>query len=44
MQPLVEVRIEFKIHIGKDRDMKERLCLEVERLGLSVVTAVIIGS
>ncbi|KAL6205859.1 hypothetical protein ACLB2K_023111 [Fragaria x ananassa] len=31
----------FKIHIRKDRDMKERLCLEVERLGLS---SVIMGS
>lgn len=30
-----------KIHIVKDHDMKERLCLEVERLGLS---AVIMGS
>ncbi|KAL6135319.1 hypothetical protein ACLB2K_067547 [Fragaria x ananassa] len=40
-QPLVEAGIEFKIHIVKDRDMKERLCLEVERLGLS---AVIMGS
>ncbi|KAL6222852.1 hypothetical protein ACLB2K_006242 [Fragaria x ananassa] len=37
----MEVGIEFKIHIGKDQDMKERLCLEVERLGLS---SVIIGS
>ncbi|XP_062009565.1 universal stress protein PHOS32-like isoform X1 [Rosa rugosa] len=40
-RPLVEAGIEFKIHIVKDRDMKERLCLEVERLGLS---AVIMGS
>lgn len=31
----------FKIHIVKDHDMKERLCLEIERLGLS---AVIMGS
>lgn len=31
----------FKIHIVKDHDLKERLCLEVERLGLS---AVIMGS
>ncbi|KAL3627617.1 hypothetical protein CASFOL_028980 [Castilleja foliolosa] len=36
-QPLVEANIPFKIHIVKDHDMKERLCLEVERLGLSVV-------
>ncbi|KAJ6829326.1 universal stress protein PHOS32-like [Iris pallida] len=40
-QPLVDAQIPFKIHIVKDHDMKERLCLEVERLGLS---AVIIGS
>ncbi|PKA52403.1 Universal stress protein A-like protein [Apostasia shenzhenica] len=40
-QPLVAAQIPFKIHIVKDHDMKERLCLEVERLGLS---AVIMGS
>ncbi|CAA7409176.1 unnamed protein product [Spirodela intermedia] len=40
-QPLVDAQIHFKIHIVKDHDMKERLCLEVERLGLS---AVIMGS
>lgn len=40
-QPLVEAQIPFKIHIVKDHDMKERLCLEVERLGLC---AVIMGS
>ncbi|CAK9181289.1 unnamed protein product [Ilex paraguariensis] len=40
-QPLVEALFPFKIHIVKDHDMKERLCLEVERLGLS---AVIMGS
>ncbi|WOL05209.1 universal stress protein PHOS32-like [Canna indica] len=40
-QPLVGARIPFKIHIVKDHDMKERLCLEVERLGIS---AVIMGS
>ncbi|XP_077243342.1 universal stress protein PHOS32-like [Tasmannia lanceolata] len=40
-QPLVDALIPFKIHIVKDHDMKERLCLEVERLGLS---AVIMGS
>ncbi|XP_075486696.1 universal stress protein PHOS34-like [Primulina tabacum] len=39
--PLVEARIPFKIHIVKDHDMKERLCLEVERLRLS---ALIMGS
>ncbi|KAI4299261.1 hypothetical protein L6164_032738 [Bauhinia variegata] len=36
-QPLVEAQIPFKIHIVKDHDMKERLCLEVERLGLSTM-------
>uniref|UniRef100_A0A7N0UJL1 UspA domain-containing protein n=1 Tax=Kalanchoe fedtschenkoi TaxID=63787 RepID=A0A7N0UJL1_KALFE len=36
-QPLVEEQIPFKIHIVKDHDMKERLCLEVERLGLSTL-------
>lgn len=41
VQPLVEANIPFKIHIVKDHDMKERLCLEVERLGLC---AVIMGS
>ncbi|KAF5943328.1 hypothetical protein HYC85_017405 [Camellia sinensis] len=41
IRPLVEAQIPFKIHIVKDHDMKERLCLEVERLGLS---AVIMGS
>ncbi|XP_047337166.1 universal stress protein PHOS32-like [Impatiens glandulifera] len=40
-QPLADAQIPFKIHIVKDHDMKERLCLEVERLGLS---AVIMGS
>ncbi|KAE8733866.1 Adenine nucleotide alpha hydrolases-like superfamily protein isoform 2 [Hibiscus syriacus] len=40
-QPLVDANVPFKIHIVKDRDMKERLCLEVERLRLS---AVIMGS
>ncbi|XP_010035642.2 universal stress protein PHOS34-like isoform X1 [Eucalyptus grandis] len=40
-QPLVEADFPFKIHIVKDHDMKERLCLEVERLRLS---AMIMGS
>ncbi|KAJ8622358.1 hypothetical protein MRB53_030887 [Persea americana] len=40
-QPLADAGVPFKIHIIKDHDMKERLCLEVERLGLS---AVIMGS
>ncbi|KAG6738101.1 hypothetical protein POTOM_059660 [Populus tomentosa] len=40
-KPLLEADVPFKIHIVQDHDMKERLCLEVERLGLS---AVIMGS
>ncbi|KAJ1291341.1 hypothetical protein BS78_02G309400 [Paspalum vaginatum] len=40
-RPLKDAGIPYKIHIVKDHDMKERLCLEVERLGLS---AVIMGS
>ncbi|KAJ3708467.1 hypothetical protein LUZ61_012172 [Rhynchospora tenuis] len=40
-QPLVDANIPFKIHVVKDHDMKERLCLEVERLGPN---AVIMGS
>ncbi|TYH74722.1 hypothetical protein ES332_D05G421700v1 [Gossypium tomentosum] len=40
-RPLKESGVPFKIHIVKDHDMRERLCLEVERLGLS---AVIMGS
>ncbi|GJN14861.1 hypothetical protein PR202_gb01728 [Eleusine coracana subsp. coracana] len=40
-QPLVAAQIPFKIHIVKDHDMKERLCLEAERIGLS---AMIMGS
>ncbi|KAL8497395.1 hypothetical protein ACS0TY_020912 [Phlomoides rotata] len=40
-QPLIEAHVPIKIHVVKDHDMKERLCLEVERLGLS---AVIMGS
>ncbi|XVE50431.1 hypothetical protein DITRI_Ditri01bG0161900 [Diplodiscus trichospermus] len=40
-KPLKEAGIPYKIHIVKDHDMRERLCLEVERLGLS---AVIMGS
>ncbi|XP_062189847.1 universal stress protein PHOS32-like [Phragmites australis] len=40
-RPLKDADIPYKIHIVKDHDMKERLCLEVERLGLS---AVIMGS
>ncbi|XVE51228.1 hypothetical protein DITRI_Ditri02bG0023000 [Diplodiscus trichospermus] len=39
--PLTDSHIPFKFHIVKDHDMKERLCLEVERLGLS---AVVMGS
>lgn len=40
-EPLERAQIPYKIHIVKDHDMKERLCLEVERLGLS---AIIMGS
>ncbi|XP_057528421.1 universal stress protein PHOS32-like [Amaranthus tricolor] len=40
-QPLVQAQVPYKIHIVKDHDMKERLCLEVERLGFN---AVIMGS
>nr|DAD43732.1 TPA_asm: hypothetical protein HUJ06_001962 [Nelumbo nucifera] len=36
-QPLVEAQIPSKIHIVKDHNKKERLFLEVEKLGLSVV-------
>ncbi|MBA0727495.1 hypothetical protein Golax_000476, partial [Gossypium laxum] len=36
-QPLVDAQILFKIHIVKDHDLKERLYLKVERLGLSAV-------
>ncbi|XP_002980050.2 universal stress protein PHOS32 [Selaginella moellendorffii] len=40
-RPLLESKLPHKIHIVKDHDMKERLCLEVERLG---VNALILGS
>ena len=40
-KPLSDAKIPYKIHIVKDHDMKERLCLEIERLG---VNAVIMGS
>ncbi|KAE8674447.1 Adenine nucleotide alpha hydrolases-like superfamily protein isoform 2 [Hibiscus syriacus] len=40
-KPLKEAGIPFKIHIVKDHDMRERLCIELERLGLS---AVVMGS
>eukprot|EP00244_Chara_vulgaris_P007329 TRINITY_DN2747_c0_g1_i1.p1 TRINITY_DN2747_c0_g1~~TRINITY_DN2747_c0_g1_i1.p1 ORF type:complete len:187 (-),score=30.27 TRINITY_DN2747_c0_g1_i1:298-858(-) len=40
-KPLIDGGIPYKIHIVKDHDMKERICLEVERLG---VNAVIMGS
>ena len=40
-KPLSDAKIPYKIHIVKDHDMKERICLEVERLG---VNAVIMGS
>lgn len=40
-KPLVDAQVPYKIHIVKDHDMKERLCLEIERLGFH---AVIMGS
>lgn len=40
-RPLIDAQIPYTIHIVKDRDMKERLCLEIERLGFD---AVIMGS
>ncbi|XP_021905950.1 universal stress protein PHOS34-like isoform X2 [Carica papaya] len=40
-KPLRDAQIPYKVHIVKDHDMRERLCLEIERLGLS---AVIMGS
>ncbi|CAH8354979.1 unnamed protein product [Eruca vesicaria subsp. sativa] len=40
-RPLKESGFPHKIHVVKDHDMRERLCLEIERLGLS---AVIMGS
>ncbi|CAN6879961.1 unnamed protein product [Brassica oleracea] len=40
-RPLKEAGFPHKIHVVKDHDMRERLCLEIERLGLS---AVIMGS
>ncbi|XP_044474128.1 universal stress protein PHOS32-like [Mangifera indica] len=40
-RPLKEAGFPYKIHIVKDHDMRERLCLEIERLGLS---AVVMGS
>eukprot|EP00250_Pteridium_aquilinum_P001515 c11711_g1_i1 orf=107-532(+) len=33
-KPILDAKISFKIHIVKDHDMKERVCLEVERLGV----------
>ncbi|CAI5479568.1 unnamed protein product [Closterium sp. Yama58-4] len=39
--PLEEAGIQYKTHIVKDHDMKERICLEVERAG---VNACIMGS
>ncbi|KAJ0263201.1 Universal stress protein PHOS34 [Hirschfeldia incana] len=40
-RPLKEAGFPHKVHIVKDHDMRERLCLEIERLCLS---AVIMGS
>jgi hypothetical protein len=36
-KPLSDAKIPYKIHIVKDHDMKERICLEVERLGVNAV-------
>lgn len=36
-RPILDAGIPLKIHIVKDHDMKERICLEVERLGVNVV-------
>lgn len=36
-KPILDAKIPYKIHIVKDHDMKERVCLEVERLGVNVV-------
>ncbi|KAL9244433.1 hypothetical protein vseg_018209 [Gypsophila vaccaria] len=36
-QPLADAKVGYRVHIVKDHDMKERLCLEIERLGMSVV-------
>ncbi|GMH05680.1 hypothetical protein Nepgr_007520 [Nepenthes gracilis] len=36
-RPLVDAKVPYKIHSVKDRDRKERLCLEVERLGLDAL-------
>eukprot|EP00249_Psilotum_nudum_P036956 c9131_g1_i2 orf=350-886(+) len=40
-KPLMDAQIPYRIHIVKDHDMKERICLEGERLR---VNAVIMGS
>eukprot|EP00249_Psilotum_nudum_P001021 c13278_g1_i1 orf=246-803(+) len=40
-KPLDDAQILYRIHIVKDHDLKERICLEVERLG---VNSVIMGS
>ena len=36
-RPILDAGLTYKIHIVKDHDMKERVCLEVERLGVNVV-------
>lgn len=41
VRPLLDAKIPYKIHIVKDYDRKERICLEAERLKLS---ALIMGS
>ena len=40
-EPLDRAEVPYRIHVVRDHDMKERLCLEVERLGLS---ALVMGS
>lgn len=37
VQPVIDANIPYKIHIVKDYDRKERICLEAERLKLSVL-------
>jgi hypothetical protein len=34
-KPLSDAKVPHKIHIVKDHDLKERICLEIERLGVN---------
>lgn len=34
-KPLSDAKFPYKIHIVKDHDLKERICLEIERLGVN---------